>query len=208
MRQQSEGGYQHAGRADAALRGAMPEKGCLQPCTPLPKAGHRCHLAPADADRRGTLQAQTAAPSTSTVQAPQSPAEQPTLTSRTPKRSRKVSLSRSPGVATEKTACPFRLKVSACALTLFLCPLRKLQDPPADDVAGLRPPHAGIRRFRGYRQPATAARYAHPAHSPQGPRPRRERRKVPPQAPAAGRRPASRSRPTGGHPRPCRPRPE
>ncbi len=95
--QQGGGGHQHARRADAALRRPVAQEGGLQVglgVGPQPLDGGDLGLAARAAVVR---QAQTGAPFSRTVQAPQSPASQPTLVPRRPRSSRSTSRRRRPG---------------------------------------------------------------------------------------------------------------
>ncbi len=84
--------HQHAGRADAALGRAVVEEGAAQALGQRRRgrALRRCRPSRHRACAVGTRQAQTCAPSSSTVQAPQSPASQPILVPVRPSRSRSV----------------------------------------------------------------------------------------------------------------------
>ena len=94
-------GHQHAGRADAALGGAVVEERAAQALASRRRGRHlrRCRPAAPSACAAGTRQAQTCAPSSSTVQAPQSPASQPILVPVRPSSSRRRSASVSNGAA-------------------------------------------------------------------------------------------------------------
>ena len=95
--------HQHAGRAGAALRRPVGDEGALQhreAAGLLGQALDRRHRAWRAQLPRATMQAHTASPSTSTVQAPQSPAWQPILVPVRPRSSRSTSERRREGSAT------------------------------------------------------------------------------------------------------------
>ncbi|OWK20273.1 hypothetical protein AJ88_32395 [Mesorhizobium amorphae CCBAU 01583] len=101
---------QQAGRADAALRRAMiEERGLQRRQFSVGQAFDRDIAAPA-ADAAGIRQAQTGSPSTSTVQAPQSPASQPTLVPVSRKSSRSTEERRRTGGTKTLTAAPLTSK--------------------------------------------------------------------------------------------------
>ena len=135
--------HQHPRRADPALRRAvrqerLAQRGRTAGPPPAPRPSSRRRPAPGRAARR---QAQTCSPSSSTVQAPQSPALQPTLVPVRPRSSRSTSASRRNGAASTATARPFTVK--ATPATSGRQPLGCAEPSPGPAAAG-----SGRRRSR------------------------------------------------------------
>ena len=104
-RQQGGRRHQHAGRADAALGGAVAQEGGLQARTAVGRPSPSTVVTRRPPRWRPAVrQAQTGLPSSSTVQAPQSPASQPTLVPVRPSSSRSTSASRRAGGRRQATA--------------------------------------------------------------------------------------------------------
>ena len=94
-----------------------------------PTAGHwrgprRCVTAAPATEAAGIRQAQTGSPSTSTVQAPQSPASQPTLVPVSRSSSRSTGDSRRSGGTSTETAAPLTSKAMSAQVGAFRCSCR------------------------------------------------------------------------------------
>ena len=99
--------HEHARRADAALRRAVAQERRLQGEIPSPFASPSTVITSRPATwPTGVMQAQTCSPSSSTVQAPQSPASQPIFVPVRPSSSRKASARQASGAAWTSTARP------------------------------------------------------------------------------------------------------
>src|SRR5579872_1560178 len=94
-----------------------------------------------------TRHAVTGSPSSSTVQAPQSPASHPTLVPLSPRFSRSTFDSRSTGLTANSTACPFTVKLSRVPVLAF----------GVSTVAISALPHARIQSPRHQRQRGISA---------------------------------------------------
>src|ERR1700730_7389769 len=109
------------------------------------------------------MQEQTALSSTSTVQAPQSPASQPTLVPMSPRFSRRTLDNRRPGEVKTFTARPFTLKArSTSRLRVSMAGEGLMAEPPRKHPERGEPAsesrHVGRPRWRVHRQSAKGKR--------------------------------------------------